>query len=73
MARLILFLLTAWVLTCLPVESKAGDDFTRFQIDNKNQYFIYLGIRTPIVQNPGDPDVFVQATTLGLGYRCSQV
>ena len=68
MARLILFLLTAWILACLPLESEAGDAFTGFQIDNKNQYFIYLGVRTPIVRTPGGPYVFVQATTSGLGY-----
>jgi hypothetical protein len=68
MARLTWLLLAACILTCLPRESDAGDVFTGFQIDDKSQYFIYLGVRTPIVQTSGGTDLFVQATTSGLGY-----
>jgi len=68
MARLTRRLLAVCILTCLPLESEAGDVFTGFQIDNKSQYFIYLSVRTPIVWTSGGPDLFVQATTAGLGY-----
>ncbi len=44
MARLKWLLLAACILTCLPRESDAGDVFTGFQVDDKNQYFIYLGV-----------------------------
>ena len=68
MARFTLLLLAAFILTCLPLVSEAGDVFTGFQIDNKSQYFGYLGVRTPILQTSGGPGLFVQATTAGLGY-----
>ena len=50
MARLTRLLLAACILTCLPLVSEAGDVFTGFQIDNKGQYFGYLGVRTPILR-----------------------
>jgi len=68
MARLLGLMLAACILTCLPLESEAGDVFTGFQIDNKNQYYSYLGVRTPIVRISGGPNLFVQAMTAGLGY-----
>jgi hypothetical protein len=68
MARLTLLLLAAFILTCQPLVSEAGDVFTGFQIDNKSQYFSYLGVRTPILRTSGGPDLFVQAMTAGLGY-----
>ncbi|MEO6306339.1 MAG: hypothetical protein ABIO96_01415 [Nitrospiraceae bacterium] len=68
MARLTQLLVATWVLTCLPLVSEAGDVFTGFQIDNKNQYFTYLGVRTPILRTSGEPGLFVQVMTAGLGY-----
>lgn len=68
MARLTRLLLMACILTCLPLVSEAGDLFTGFQIDNKSQYFGYLGIRTPILQTSEGSHLFVQAMTSGLGY-----
>lgn len=68
MARLTRLLLAACILTCLPLVSEAGDVFTGFQIDNKGQYFGYLGVRTPILRTSGGPSLFVQAITAGLGY-----
>lgn len=68
MARLPRLLLAACVLTCLPLVSEAGDVFTGFQIDNKSQYFGYLGVRTPILRTSEGSDLFVQAMTAGLGY-----
>lgn len=69
MAKLTRLLLAAYILTCLPLVSEAGDVFTGFQIDNKNQYFGYFGIRTPILHDSGGPGLFVQAITSGLGYK----
>ncbi len=68
MARITLLLLATFILTCLPLVSEAGDVFTGFQIDNKSQYFGYLGVRTPILRTSGGPDLFVQGMTAGLGY-----
>ncbi len=68
MARFALLLLAALILTVLPAPSEAGDVFTGFQIDNKSQYFGYLGVRTPLLQTSGGPDLFIQAMTAGLGY-----
>jgi hypothetical protein len=48
--------------------SEAGDVFTGFQIDNKNQYYGYLGVRTPILGNSAGSGLFAQAMTSGLGY-----
>ncbi len=69
MARLARLLLSACVLTCLPLVSEAGDIFTGFQIDNTSQYFTYLGVRTPILENAAGSGLFVQAITSGLGYH----
>jgi len=68
MARFAVLLLATLILTVVPVSTKAGDLFTGFQIDNKNQYFGYLGIRTPLLQMRGGTNLFVQAMTAGLGY-----
>lgn len=68
MARLTLLFLATLILTGIPVPTKAGDLFTGFQIDNKSQYFGYLGIRTPVLQMRGGTNLFVQAMTAGLGY-----
>ena len=68
MARLTRLLLAACILTCLPLVSEAGDVFTGFQVDNKSQYFGYLGVRTPILRTSEGSDLFVQAMTAGLGY-----
>jgi hypothetical protein len=68
MARLTLLLLATLILTVVPAPTKAGDLFTGFQIDNKSQYFGYLGVRTPVLQMRGGTNLFVQAMTAGLGY-----
>ncbi|MDX2251772.1 MAG: cellulose biosynthesis protein BcsS [Nitrospira sp.] len=68
MARLALLVLAALVLTVLPGRTWAGDVFTGFQIDNKRQYFGYVGVRTPILQMSGGTTLFAQAMTAGLGY-----
>jgi hypothetical protein len=68
MASFARLLLTAGILTCLPIVSEAGDVFTGFQIDNKNQYYGYLGVRTPILGNSAGSGLFAQAMTSGLGY-----
>lgn len=68
MARLVLLLLTGIVLIAIPPTSQAGDVFTGFQIDNKSQYFGYLGVRAPVLQIAGGTNLFVQVMTAGLGY-----
>jgi len=68
MVRLTRLLFAAWILTGLPLTSEAGDVYTGFQIDNHSQYFGYLGVRTPLLQTSGGPDLFVQAMTAALGY-----
>lgn len=68
MARFTLGLLATLVLTVLPAPARAGDLFTGFQVDNKSQYFGYLGIRIPVRQMNGGTNLFVQAMTAGLGY-----
>lgn len=68
MARLTQLLLAASILTCLPLVSEAGEVFTGFQIDNKNQYFTYLGVRTPILRTSASSGLIVQVMTGGLGY-----
>lgn len=68
MARQTRLLLTACILIYLPLLTEAGEVFTGFQIDNNNQYFSYLGVRTPIVRTSGGPNLFVQAMTAGFGY-----
>jgi hypothetical protein len=67
--RLTRLLLAACILTCLPIVSEAGDVFTGFQIDNKGQYFGYLGVRTPILRDSAVSGLFVQAISSGLGYN----
>ena len=68
MIRRTVFVLASCAMSLLPVSSHAGDVFTGFQIDNHSQYFGYLGVRTPLLQTAGGPDLFVQAMAAGLGY-----
>lgn len=56
------------ILAVMPAPAKAGDLFTGFQIDNKSQYFGYMGIRTSVLQMREGTNLFVQAMTAGLGY-----
>lgn len=69
MAKITRLLLAACILSCLPLVSEAGDVFTGFQIDNKSQYFGYLGVRTPILRDSAVSGLFIQAMTSGLGYN----
>ncbi|MBK9307323.1 MAG: hypothetical protein IPM58_09630 [Nitrospira sp.] len=68
MARSVSFLLVTLILVIIPVRAQAGDVFTGFQIDNKSQYFGYLGVRTPVLLMSGGTTLFAQAMTAGLGY-----
>lgn len=69
MARFTLLLLATLILTVLPASSEAGDVFTGFQIDNEEQYFSYLGVRTPVYRISGETKLFAQALMAGLGYK----
>lgn len=68
MARYVSLLLVTLVLVTIPSRTQAGDVFSGFQIDNKSQYFGYLGVRTPILLMSGGTTLFAQAMTAGLGY-----
>lgn len=68
MVRLTRLVLAAWILAGFPLISEAGDTFTGFQIDNKSQYFGYLGIRTPLMHTSEGQNLFTQVMTSGLGY-----
>ncbi len=70
MARLASHILAALILISAvsPPSSQAGDVFTGFQIDNRSQYFGYLGVRVPVLQTQGGTKFFVQTMTAGLGY-----
>ncbi|MEC4890370.1 MAG: cellulose biosynthesis protein BcsS [Nitrospira sp.] len=68
MTRAALLLSAVLILIAGPATSQAGDVFTGFQIDNKNQYMGYLGVRTPLLQMSGETTLFVQIMTAGLGY-----
>lgn len=68
MVRYMSLLLTTLALVIVPSRTQAGDMFTGFQIDNKSQYFGYLGVRTPILLMSGGTTLFAQAMTAGLGY-----
>ncbi|NGZ95039.1 MAG: hypothetical protein CV089_02700 [Nitrospira sp. WS110] len=68
MARYVSLLVTTLVLVIVPSRTQAGDVFTGFQIDNKSQYFGYLGVRTPVLLMSGGTTLFAQAMTAGLGY-----
>lgn len=57
------------VLLGWPSRSQAGDVFTGFQIDNKGEYFSYLGVRAPLLKLSGNTTLFSQLTTAALGYN----
>ena len=46
----------------------AGDVFTGFQVDNKGQYFAYLGVRAPLMEQRGGFQPFFQVFGAGVGY-----
>lgn len=68
MTRVRFVLLMALVFIVPSTNSHAGDVFTGYQIDNKNQYFGYLGMKAPVLRLSGETDLFVQLMTAGLGY-----
>lgn len=68
MTRAALIFLTLLVFLGQSASSRAGDAFTGFQIDNKNQYLGYLGVKTPVLSMSGGTDLFFQFMTAGLGY-----
>lgn len=68
MAGIALCFVAALVVVLLPSGGQAGDAFTGFQIDNEEQYFTYLGLRTPLTLNQSDLQPFVQFFAAGQGY-----
>lgn len=67
MARVTLCGVAAWLILMIPALGVAGDAFTGVQIDNKSQYFAYLGIRQPL-RTKSDLQPFVQFFAASLGY-----
>lgn len=54
MVRLTLLLLAGTIMTFLPLMSEAGEVFLGVTIDNKSQYFSYLGVRVPLQRISGE-------------------
>ena len=46
----------------------AGDVFTGYQVDNKGEYFAYLGIRAPLMEERHGFQPFIQVFGAGVGY-----
>jgi len=46
----------------------AGDVFTGYQADNKGEYFAYLGIRAPLMEERHGLQPFIQVFGAGVGY-----
>lgn len=46
----------------------AGDVFTGVQADNKGEYFAYLGIRAPLMEERNGFQPFIQVFGAGVGY-----
>ena len=46
----------------------AGDAFTGYQVDNKGQYFAFLGVRTPLMEQRNGFQPFLQVFGAGVGY-----
>jgi len=49
-------------------QAVAGDAFTGYQVDNKGQYFAYLGIRAPLTEQRSGWQPFIQVFGAGVGY-----
>ena len=59
-------LLLAWIL--MHGQATAGDVFTGYQVDNKGEYFAYLGIRAPLMEERHGFQPFIQVFGAGVGY-----
>jgi hypothetical protein len=69
MARAQLVFLAIVLLSVLSSERVfAGDAFTGYQIDNKGQYFGYLGVRAPLTAEHNGFQPFIQVFGAGVGY-----
>lgn len=63
--------IVAAVLLCnliMSGQAFAGDVFTGFQSDNKGEYFAYLGIRAPLMDERNGFQPFIQVFGAGVGY-----
>ena len=49
-------------------QALAGDVFTGYQVDNKGEYFAYLGIRAPLMEERHGFQPFIQVFGAGVGY-----
>jgi len=57
-----------WAYLLSSAVAVAGDVFTGFQMDNKGQYYSYLGIRAPITSGESKVQLFGQVMGGGFGY-----
>ena len=49
-------------------EASAGDVFTGYQSDNKGEYFAFLGVRAPLMEERRGFQPFIQVFGAGVGY-----
>jgi hypothetical protein len=52
----------------MPARTFAGDVFTGYQVDNKGEYFAYLGIRALLMEERRGFQPFIQVFGAGVGY-----
>ena len=62
---LVALLLCDWMMS---IRAFGGDVFTGYQSDNKGEYFAYLGIRAPLMEERHGFQPFIQAFGAGVGY-----
>jgi hypothetical protein len=60
--------LMLWQGGVMAGQASAGDVFTGYQADNKGEYFAYLGIRAPLMEERHGFQPFIQVFGAGVGY-----
>ena len=67
--RLVIVILIVLLLGMLMYDRAfGGDAFTGYQVDNKGQYFAFLGIRAPLMEERNGFQPFIQVFGAGVGY-----
>ena len=66
--RVVIVALAALLLALMMYShATAGDVFTGYQVDNKGEYFAYLGIRAPLMEERRGFQPFIQVFGAGVG------
>ena len=66
--RLVIIALAVLLLALMMFgQASAGDVFTGYQVDNKGEYFAYLGIRAPLMEERHGFQPFIQVFGAGVG------